>query len=238
MHCFGCKFLPIFSICPFTITWMHRFCAELQKRNEIFTKNLRTIKKMQDTERGTAKYGVTEFADLTGDEFRQRKAMPLGILKADPAMKQAALMDVKDTPDSVDWRKKGMLCVLRLVQLFFVVVGVFYTSTHTDTPPPPPHTHTLASTQPSCTSLISPFMYMHRCCHCREEPGQLWIVLGFLHHWQHWGSMGHQEGQAGLSLRAGACGLRQSWPWLRGWLAVQRLQADHLSRWALLCLFI
>jgi hypothetical protein len=39
---------------------------EFRKRFHIFRANMRKIKVMQETEQGTATYGATKFADLTG----------------------------------------------------------------------------------------------------------------------------------------------------------------------------
>ena len=42
------------------------FVAEYAKRFAIFQENLVKARKMQDMDRGSAKYGVTVFSDLTG----------------------------------------------------------------------------------------------------------------------------------------------------------------------------
>lgn len=42
------------------------FCAEYAKRFAIFQHNLVRARKMQEMEKGSAKYGVTVFSDLTG----------------------------------------------------------------------------------------------------------------------------------------------------------------------------
>ena len=48
----------------FNITYSDN--GEYIKRLEIFKKNLQKIKVVQELELGTAKYGITKFADLTG----------------------------------------------------------------------------------------------------------------------------------------------------------------------------
>jgi len=42
------------------------FCAEYAKRFAIFQHNLVKARKMQEMDKGSAKYGVTVFSDLTG----------------------------------------------------------------------------------------------------------------------------------------------------------------------------
>lgn len=50
----------------FNVTLKLLFFAEKLTRFRIFQKNLQKIKLLNDHERGTAKYGVTKFADWTG----------------------------------------------------------------------------------------------------------------------------------------------------------------------------
>jgi hypothetical protein len=40
--------------------------TEEEKRYNIFCDNMKLVKKIQDTEKGSAVYGATKFADLTG----------------------------------------------------------------------------------------------------------------------------------------------------------------------------
>ena len=41
--------------------------AEFQKRFSIFRRNLHRIKQFQREERGSATYGITQYADMTGE---------------------------------------------------------------------------------------------------------------------------------------------------------------------------
>ena len=96
----------------FLKTYTPSYCinaAELTKRSEVFQNNMRRIKKIQQTEKGSARYGATRFADLTEDEFLAQYAMPQGVLKPDATMKQAPPMKTDSTPTSFDWRDHGVV---------------------------------------------------------------------------------------------------------------------------------
>nr|AAY81945.1 cysteine protease 7 [Paragonimus westermani] len=74
-----------------------------QKRFAIFKDNLVRAQQYQMQEQGTAKYGVTQFSDLTPEEFA---AMYLGS-RIDERVDRVQLNDLQTAPASVDWRKKG-----------------------------------------------------------------------------------------------------------------------------------
>lgn len=80
---------------------------ERQIRLRIFKANLQKIRDLNRYEQGTATYGVTEFADLTTNEYRMRT----GLLKrkGDSNHVGNAVADIPDfkLPKSFDWRKKG-----------------------------------------------------------------------------------------------------------------------------------
>ena len=66
---------------------------------------MRFVKKLQESEQGTATYGPTQFADLSKEEFQKKH---LGLLKPrpDPSMKRAAIP--RGTPPTAwDWREHG-----------------------------------------------------------------------------------------------------------------------------------
>ncbi|XP_075168909.1 cathepsin F-like [Haematobia irritans] len=48
---------------------------ERQMRVRIFKQNLKIIQDLNANERGSAKYGITEFADLASTEYKQRTGM-------------------------------------------------------------------------------------------------------------------------------------------------------------------
>ena len=110
---------------------MYFFCfAELKKRREIFNKNLRTIEKLQTSERGSATYGVTQFADLTPEEFHQRMTTPGGVHKPDLSMGDVDLIDDQDVPERFDWRKKGTLTVFCCSRKYFCTPNAFLYRIH------------------------------------------------------------------------------------------------------------
>nr|XP_033328261.1 uncharacterized protein LOC117221420 [Megalopta genalis] len=83
---------------------------EKQSRFEIFKRNLKLIEELRDAEQGTAKYGITMFADLTPKEF---KANYLGYrpnLKHENAIPflEAKIPDI-DLPPKFDWRDRRVV---------------------------------------------------------------------------------------------------------------------------------
>ncbi|KAJ2942085.1 hypothetical protein O0L34_g11002 [Tuta absoluta] len=78
---------------------------EMQKRFAIFTQNVKKIHELNVYEMGTARYAVTQHADLTAEEFR-KKYLGLDVSLRDEnqlPMPEAAIPDVT-LPDSFDWR--------------------------------------------------------------------------------------------------------------------------------------
>ncbi|XP_063233965.1 uncharacterized protein LOC134537443 isoform X2 [Bacillus rossius redtenbacheri] len=79
--------------------------AEYKRRYHIFKANMKKVELLQETERGTAKYGATQFADLTAKEF---KANFLGLNSKKkhenlPTLPMASIPDV-ELPVDFDWR--------------------------------------------------------------------------------------------------------------------------------------
>ncbi|KAK6758723.1 hypothetical protein RB195_016131 [Necator americanus] len=81
------------------------------KRFRIFKRNLKAIRTWQEHEQGTAVYGITEFSDMTPEEF---KKIYLPYIWEEPiypnkiANLKAEGINVKDEyPESFDWRTKG-----------------------------------------------------------------------------------------------------------------------------------
>ncbi|XP_043254735.1 uncharacterized protein LOC122398699 [Colletes gigas] len=81
-----------------------------QDRFKIFKKNLKVIEELQNFEQGTAKYGVTMFADLTPKEFKERYLgfRPELRHENDIPFSEAEIPDV-DLPPKFDWRDHGVV---------------------------------------------------------------------------------------------------------------------------------
>ncbi|KAL3873003.1 hypothetical protein ACJMK2_036166 [Sinanodonta woodiana] len=73
-----------------------------QKRFLIFCNNMKKAQKLKETDKGTAQYGATIFADLTEDEFRRYVGKPWD-LSANEGMRKAEI-PVGPIPDAFDWR--------------------------------------------------------------------------------------------------------------------------------------
>ncbi|XP_075181484.1 cathepsin W-like [Anomaloglossus baeobatrachus] len=80
---------------------------EYQYRLSVFTSNLNTARRLQREERGTAKYGVTKFSDLTDEEFT-RNTLPYVDALPSNNVKQLKV-DAKPVHESCDWRKAGVI---------------------------------------------------------------------------------------------------------------------------------
>ncbi|XP_042873858.1 cathepsin L-like isoform X3 [Penaeus japonicus] len=82
--------------------------SEFKKRFSIFRQNLKKIHILQQSERGTAKYGPTKFSDLTEHEFRRM----LGLrpdLKPTLSQMEPAEIPSEEIPSSFDWRDHGIV---------------------------------------------------------------------------------------------------------------------------------
>ncbi|XP_035826540.1 uncharacterized protein LOC101857656 isoform X2 [Aplysia californica] len=76
---------------------------EETQRFQVFCENMKKVETIQSMERGTAKYGVTQFADLSEEEFSKQY---LG-LKPTAPVRQLPMAKIPDgpIPESWDWRK-------------------------------------------------------------------------------------------------------------------------------------
>uniref|UniRef100_T1J5Y0 E3 ubiquitin-protein ligase n=1 Tax=Strigamia maritima TaxID=126957 RepID=T1J5Y0_STRMM len=81
---------------------------EMKRRFTIFRENLKLIDELNNMERGTALYGVTQFTDLTKEEFRKHHLGLNPNLAQTHAPMQAKIPDVK-IPDAVDWRNSSVV---------------------------------------------------------------------------------------------------------------------------------
>jgi len=82
---------------------------EFGHRLQVFVDNLNIAVQYQSRETGSARYGVTQFMDLTPDEFRANYLMPKELhsnFQADPSKVMKPLPKVT-LPDSFDWSSKG-----------------------------------------------------------------------------------------------------------------------------------
>ncbi|XP_039696719.1 cathepsin F [Pteropus medius] len=79
---------------------------EAQWRMSVFINNMMRAQKIQALDRGTARYGVTKFSDLTEEEFRTIYLNPL--LKELRSKRMPLAMSVNGpAPPEWDWRNKG-----------------------------------------------------------------------------------------------------------------------------------
>jgi cathepsin F len=83
--------------------------SELQIRFEIFKENLYKIEQLNRNEEGTAKYGITEFADMNTQEFKRYTGfIPREKHENEVKNPMADILDI-DLPASFDWRERGVV---------------------------------------------------------------------------------------------------------------------------------
>lgn len=82
---------------------------ERQMRLTIFKRNLQLIEDLNRFEQGTAKYGVTEFTDLTSDEFRQRTGLVRDMGDDNKISNPVAEIPDVEIPKHFDWRDKNVV---------------------------------------------------------------------------------------------------------------------------------
>ncbi|XP_055922541.1 putative cysteine proteinase CG12163 [Eupeodes corollae] len=80
---------------------------ERQMRLRIFKHNLKLIHDLNKNELGSAKYGITEFADMTTTEYRDRTGL-LSRAESNSVRSPAKIPDV-ELPKEFDWREKGAI---------------------------------------------------------------------------------------------------------------------------------
>lgn len=88
---------------------------EHEMRFNIFRNNLFKIEQLNRFERGTGKYGVTKFADMTTAEYRAHTGLIVpkhhhkdhGNHIRNPVARPEDVASVGDLPESFDWRDKG-----------------------------------------------------------------------------------------------------------------------------------
>ncbi|XP_014675448.1 PREDICTED: cathepsin F-like [Priapulus caudatus] len=78
---------------------------DMMYRYKVFRQNMKSAFKLQKADQGTATYGATQFADLTGEEFRKNYLTPVWDLENHP--RDTAQIPQIEVPDSFDWRDHG-----------------------------------------------------------------------------------------------------------------------------------
>ncbi|XP_037072414.1 putative cysteine proteinase CG12163 isoform X2 [Pollicipes pollicipes] len=91
--------------------------AEYRRRMQVFADNMEHARNFQRMERGTARYGITKFSDMTVEEFRATR-LGLGLSRPRPApagafRQPAVIPDIADMPASFDWRDKGAVTAVK-----------------------------------------------------------------------------------------------------------------------------
>ncbi|XP_070622349.1 cathepsin W-like [Erythrolamprus reginae] len=79
---------------------------EMIYRFKVFVQNMEISRALQDSEVGTAQYGVTPFSDLTESEFAERFANP--VLRSVPFGPTEPRRSFSTATQFCDWRKKGL----------------------------------------------------------------------------------------------------------------------------------
>ncbi|XP_062554650.1 uncharacterized protein LOC134219793 isoform X2 [Armigeres subalbatus] len=82
---------------------------EHEMRFRIFKNNLFKIEQLNKYEQGTAKYGITHFADMTSAEYRQRTGLVVPRDGSDNHVgnPMAEIDEHMEVPDAFDWRQLG-----------------------------------------------------------------------------------------------------------------------------------
>eukprot|EP00117_Sycon_ciliatum_P024526 scpid62967/ scgid20568/ Putative cysteine proteinase CG12163 len=93
---------------------------EIRRRADIFKQNMKIAEEFQHNEISTAKYGITELADLTPEEFHQRYAMPVQIKPEDVQeqlrrgrAQRAAPLNLNTLPTNFDWRERNAVTAVK-----------------------------------------------------------------------------------------------------------------------------
>lgn len=76
-------------------------------RFKIFKRNLYKIEQLNNNEQGTAKYGITEFADLTHKEYLHKTGLVMSDRHENELRNPIAKIPDVILPESFDWREKG-----------------------------------------------------------------------------------------------------------------------------------
>jgi len=85
-------------------------------RLRIFKHNLHIIDELNRLEQGTANYGITEFADYTTYEYKQRTGLLRRKEDNEIRNSMAEIPDI-DLPTSFDWRDKGVVTEVKIKEV-------------------------------------------------------------------------------------------------------------------------
>lgn len=86
--------------------------GEREMRLRVFRSNLFVIDRLNFHEQGTAKYGITEFADMTSVEYKHRTgllARPHGLPDTNEIINPLASIPDIEVPREFDWRDKNVI---------------------------------------------------------------------------------------------------------------------------------
>ena len=86
--------------------------AEEINRFSIFVKNLKEIEDHNKSGKGWKK-GINQFADMTKDEFNTKLNGYKKMALSNPTATPNKILEIKDLPDSVDWRDKGAVSEMK-----------------------------------------------------------------------------------------------------------------------------
>jgi cathepsin F len=88
--------------------------AEKAHRFLVFRLNLKKIEFLNMKERGSAKYGVTQFADLSSEEFSKRHGLQNHLAdQQEISERRITVADDVQLPKSFDWREKGAVAEVK-----------------------------------------------------------------------------------------------------------------------------
>lgn len=88
---------------------VYRNTAEREMRLRVFRANLFTIEQLNFHEMGTAKYGITDFADLTSSEYKLRTGLLARSQDSNSLPNPMATIPNDEIPREFDWRDKGVI---------------------------------------------------------------------------------------------------------------------------------
>lgn len=85
---------------------------ETKRRFRTFQKNMNIVIQLQKNERGSAKYGITKFSDMSPWEFKRTVLTPEWVDNGYPTT-YAQIPDVHNVPDAWDWREHGAVSAVK-----------------------------------------------------------------------------------------------------------------------------